>query len=298
MPKTALILGANGRFGRHITTALTRHGWHTKLFKRATDTLPDAAIGADLIVNAWNIPYARWVAEIPAQTEAVISAAKASGAAVLIPGNIYVYGADLPATLTAHTPHKATNPLGQIRREMEGTYRKAGVKTVILRAGDYIDTEASGNWFDRIIAAKIRKGRFTYPGPLDQPHLWGYLPDLAEAGASLADRLDELPHFTDVLHEGFTLTGAELAQAIERATGTTLRQSQMAWWPIQLVRPFWSEAKHIVEMRYLWQRPHSAECAAALSTQNATPLEEALRTACAPLLQKSTSTQTSRWSVA
>lgn len=287
MTRTALILGSSGRFGHHIARALARHGWAIRKFDRARDTLPEASMGVELIVNAWNPPYSQWQAKVPELTTNVIAAAKASGAAVMIPGNIYVYGKDLPPVLTPDTPHRATNLLGRIRRQMEAAYRDAGVKTVILRAGDYIDTDASGNWFDKIIAAKIGEGRFSYPGPLDQPHAWAYLPDVAEAGALLADQLDGLPAFSDVTFEGFALTGAEMAEAIARATGRPVRARRMAWLPIHLARPFWKEAKHLVEMRYLWQRPHRVDgraLAARVPGFTPTSLEDAMRKAVMPLV--------------
>lgn len=287
MTRTALVLGATGRFGRHISDALSRHGWTVRKFERARDTLPDAAMGASLIVNSWNPPYSQWARQVPDLTRQVIAAAQASGAAVMIPGNLYMYGKDLPPVLSPDTPHRTAHHLGKIRLAMEGAYRDAGVKTVILRAGDYIDTEASGNWFDKIIAVNVAKGKFSYPGPLDQLHAWAFLPDVADAGARLVERLDALPVFSEFTFDGVTLTGAEMARAIEQATGQQLRAERMNWVPIHLVRPFWKEAKHLLEMRYLWNRPHSVDgraLEAAIKGYKATPLDEALRQAVKPLL--------------
>ncbi|OAN73703.1 epimerase [Jannaschia sp. EhC01] len=301
MTRTALILGANGRFGRNMAEALARHGWNIRRFDRSKDRLPEAAMGAEVIVNAWNPAYPDWAAQVPVLTQQVIAAAKASNAAVLIPGNIYVYGEGLPPVLSPDTPHKATHPLGLIRRRMEAAYRDAGVKTIILRSGDYLDTEASGNWFDQIIAAKIGKGRLSYPGPLDHEHAWAFLPDVAEAGAQLLDDLVDLPPFSEFTFEGYTLTGAEMGQALEAALGRPVRVTEMSWLPLYLARPFWKLAKPLIEMRYLWQRPHRVDgkaLAARVPGFKATPLHDALRQATGPLCQNRTSTQTSRWSEA
>ena len=302
MPKTALILGPTGRFGRHMTAALSRHGWHTRAFNRATDDLQKAAEGVDLIVNGWNPKYTDWAAQVPTLTRQVIAAAETSGAAVLLPGNIYVYGQDIPPVIGPETPHRAMHPLGQIRRKMEDAYRDAGVKTVILRAGDYIDTEPSENWFHKIIVAHLAKGRVSYPGPMTLPHAWAFLPDVAEAGVLVADRLEALPVFSDFMFEGYTLTGHELSQALGDAIGQNIKTKRMSWLPIQMARPFWAEAKHLVEMRYLWRRPHRPDGRALARfiqpNFKPTPLHQALQTACAPMLQYSTSTQTRRWSEA
>lgn len=287
MTRTALILGANGRFGRHSTIALERHGWTTRAFDRRTDTLPGAAKGADLIVYGWNVPYSQWAATVPGLTAQVIEAARVSGATVVIPGNVYVYGRDLPGVLGPETPHRATHPLGRIRRELEDAYRRAGVRTIILRAGDYIDVEASGNWFDRMIATKVGKGRVSYPGPLDVEHAWAFLPDLAEALARLVERMDALPTFSEHLFDGYTMTGRQLAAALSEATGRPVTAARMAWLPILVAQPFWAEAKHFVEMRYLWQRPHRLDgsgLASLIGEVPHTPLTEALRQAVRPML--------------
>ncbi|MBF9059547.1 epimerase [Rhodobacterales bacterium HKCCSP123] len=297
MSRTALVLGANGRFGRTAANALGSAGWRVRRFDRSSGDLAAAARDADVIVNGWNLPYARWATEVPRLTAAVIEAARGAGAAVLLPGNLYVYGEDLPPVLSARTPHRAAHPLGRIRRELEAAYRGSGVKTVVLRAGDFLDTEASGNWFDRILCARIAKGKFTYPGPMDVEHAWAFLPDLGAALVRLLDRVEALPDFSDMPFDGHTLTGQDLARALERATAHPIRARTMSWLPIHLARPFWSEAKHLVEMHYLWNRPHRVDGAAleaVIGPLQRTDLDTALRRACAPLLQKVRSTQTNR----
>ncbi len=81
---------------------------------------------------------------VPVLHAQVIAAARQSGATVIVPGNVYVFGADTPGPWGQTTPHGAQNPLGRIRIDMEAAYRGAGVRTIILRGGDFIDTEASG----------------------------------------------------------------------------------------------------------------------------------------------------------
>jgi nucleoside-diphosphate-sugar epimerase len=204
----------------------------------------------------------------------------------MIPGNVYVFGRDLPEVLTPDTPHAAAHPLGRIRVEMEAAYRASGVKTVILRAGDFLDTEASGNWFDRIIAAKIGKGRLSYPGPLDRMHAWAYLPDLADAFAGLSDRLDALPTIHRSRFPRLRHDRGGIAAACEAALGRSLTLGRMSWLPVQIARPFWAEAKHLIEMRYLWERPHHVDGAAldrVLPDRRQTPVAEAMRRVLAPL---------------
>jgi nucleoside-diphosphate-sugar epimerase len=282
MTKTALILGANGRFGRAAAIAFETAGWTVRRFDRKADTLPDAAIGADVIVNAWNPLYTDWARDVPRFTRQVIDAARASGATVIVPGNVYVFGADAPDTFSETTPHAAQNHLGRIRIEMEAAYRSAGVRTIILRAGDFIDTDASGNWFDIILTKNLGKGVFTYPGRPDIPHAWAYLPDAGRAAVALAEMRDRLAVFEDVPFPGFTLTGREIQAGLARATGRKLRLKKMSYLPIWAVAPFWRMGRRILEMRYLWSKPHhldGSKFRRLLPDFRPTPVETALASA-------------------
>ncbi|MEL7461921.1 MAG: epimerase [Pseudomonadota bacterium] len=284
MTHTVLILGPSGRFGRHAATAFANAGWRVRSFDRKSDRLPDAAMGADVIVNAWNPTYDRWARDVPGQTDRVIEAARASGATVMIPGNVYVFGADAPARFAEDTPHRAANPLGRIRVDMEAAYRAAGIPTIILRAGDFLDTQASGNWFDMVMAKSLTKGYLTCPGEPDVPRAWAYLPDVALAAVALAERRDTLEVFEDVPFPGYTLSAREMAAAISTVVGREVRAKPMNWLPIHIARPFWPVAKGILEMRYIWSKPHhldGTKFARLLPEFAPTPVEAALAAALA-----------------
>ena len=256
MSGLVLILGANGRFGRHAVDAFWNAGWRVRQFDRSSDDLATAARGADVIVNGWNPPYQHWARDLPKLTQQVIDAAKISGATVIVPGNVYVYGTSAPGILSGGTPHSATNALGRLRIDMEAAYRASGIRVINLRAGDFIDTEPSGNWFDAVITKKAQSGVVTNPGDETSPHAWAYLHDLARAAVKLAEMRDALDPYQEVLFPGYTLTLSELADLVERATGTEQTLRDFSWFSIRLAVPFWPMARHLLEMRYLWSMPH------------------------------------------
>jgi len=250
MTQTALVLGATGRFGRNMVLAL--------------------------IVNGWHPSYELWATEVPVLTKRVIEAAKRSGATVLIPGNVYVYGKDAPAVWREDTPHAATNPLGRIRCVMEAEFAASGVRTIVLRGGDFLDTEPSGNWFDMIIVKNLAKGKFSYPGDTSIPRSWAYLPDMCRAFVMLAEKRAELPVFTTLNYEGYTLSGDQVAGIL----GVTA--TKMSWLPLYIAVPFWKLARPIIEMRYLWNKPHQMDGSALrklLPDFVETPAAEAVLTA-------------------
>lgn len=279
MPGTALILGGSGRFGRHATRAFQDAGWTTHQFDRKADKLDRAARNADVIVAAWNPSYEDWADQVPNLHARIRKAALENDATVILPGNVYVFGPDTPAPWGPDTAHRAGNPLGRIRRDMEDAYCRDGVRTILLRAGDFIDTTASGNWLDRIMLPTVPKGALTYPGRPDIPHAWAFLPDLTRAAVMLAERRDRLARFEDVPFPGYTLTGHEMAAILARIRGHKIRVKPMKWWPLRLAQPFMPFIRHLFEMRYLWDTPHSldgAKFAALLPEFTATPPETAL----------------------
>ncbi|MDF1668430.1 MAG: epimerase [Roseovarius sp.] len=256
MRKSVLILGSSGRFGRHAADAFWNAGWAIHTFDRSTDNLEDAARDMDVIVAAWNPLYTDWAEQVLPLHRQIQTAAKANNALVIIPSNVYVYAPDAPLPWGPDTAHNAQNPLGRIRIEMEQSYRDSGVQTVFLRAGDFMDTERSDSWLDKVILNKMHKGQFVYPGQLDVAHSWAWLPDLARAAVSLADHRSDLKQVDDVCFEGYTLTGNELCKALTSTTGLALKPKQMSWSPLHLARPFWPLAKHLLEMKYLWNASH------------------------------------------
>ncbi|WP_209016216.1 sugar nucleotide-binding protein [Roseibium sp. RKSG952] len=288
MTQSVLILGASGRFGRNAEDAFRSAGWDVRRFDRKTNNLMTSAQGVDVIVNGWNPLYPDWAKMVPDLHRQVIEAASASGSTVIVPGNVYVFGAETPGPWSASTPHMATNPLGRIRIDMEEAYRASSVRTIVLRAGDFIDTTASGNWFDQVMSKQLARGRFVYPGNPEIPHAWAYLPDLARAAVALAEMRAELPRFSDVPFAGYTLTGNDLMRGLSRATGKELTLKRMQWWPLRLARPFWRLAPHLLEMRYLWDVPHRLDGSffdELVGDFQSTDLEVALSTSIPPILQ-------------
>lgn len=301
MPRTAIILGSTGRFGRNSAEAFSAAGWNVVPFRRGQDDLGRMARTADVVVNGWNPPYQAWAREVPGLQQQITQAMDGTDATLIVPGNVYVFGPGTPGPWGADTAHRAQNPLGRIRVEMERHFRASGVRTIILRAGDYLDTTVSGNWFDRIMAPSLAKGSLTYPGDQQTAHAWAYLPDLARAAVDLAEQREALPAFCDVPFPGYTMTGAEIVEALAAASGTSLRLKQMNWTPLRALSPVWPMARCLCEMRYLWNTGHALDGSALthlLPGFRTTPVGEALMRAVQGAGVAIRSTQTSRWRLA
>src|SRR5690554_4114169 len=130
MTGTVLVLGANGKIGHHAALAFQAAGWQVRRYARGSD-MTAAAMGADVIVNGLNPPnYHNWARLIPQITAQVIAAARASGATVILPGNVYNFGA-IGGVWSEDTPHRPVSRKGHIREEMEAAYRASGVQVIV-----------------------------------------------------------------------------------------------------------------------------------------------------------------------
>jgi len=261
MARRALVLGAGGNFGAAAAAALVAAGWDVARYARGTD-MAAAARGARLIVNGLNPPnYHAWVRLIPEITTSVLAAGKASGASVLVPGNVYVFGTQ-PGPWGATTPHRPVAKKGVVRAEMEARYREAaeaGQQVMILRAGDFLAAGNAGTILNILMLKGIAKGRVTAMGPPAAAHAWADLADLGRATAALAGLLPGLPAFNDIGFAGLTFSAADLAAEAGRQTRRPLKISQFPWWALRLAAPVWELGRELAEMRYLYATPHSID---------------------------------------
>jgi nucleoside-diphosphate-sugar epimerase len=260
MPQTVLILGASGLFGSHAAKAFSDAGWTVRRYQRGTN-MAQAAMGADLIVNAMNPPnYHNWAGLIPQITAEVIAAAKASGATILVAGNVYVYGKE-PGPWGPTTPHNPNTRKGRIRAAMEATYAAAaneGVRTIILRAGEFVAPSPSARTvWNMIVLKSLPKGHLTSFGNPSVKSAYAYLPDMARAAVGLAEIRAALSAFADIPLPGLTLSMTDLAAEITAQTGKPIRIKRFNWLQLRLLSPFWELARELLEMRYLYDMPYS-----------------------------------------
>ena len=304
MSKNVIVLGAKGRIGRNALEAFHKAGWKVTAFARNwekenqikdvkyvigdalnTEQLIEACEGQEVIVNAINPQYKDWSAQVPVLTRNVIAAGIQNAATVMIPGNIYNYGNKLPPLLNEATPHIPNIKKGKIRIDMEKAYEEAaakGLKTIVLRAGDYLEGKDTGNWFETYITNKLKQGKITYPGSMDADHAWAYLPDVARAMVGLAERRKDFDGFEEFVFDGFTLSGRQLVGKLENISGKKLKVLSFPWAVVRLLGLFSGQMREVIEMRYLWNRPHSiddSKLRTVLSDFTPTPVETVLRRA-------------------
>lgn len=256
MTKTALILGASGKIGHHSAIAFRSAGWTVRVYDRSKDDMTEAARGVDVIVNGLNPPaYHNWAKLIPKITAQVIAAAKASGATVIVPGNVYNFAA-VPGTISENSSQRPKTRKGRIRVEMEQSYRQSGVRTIILRAGNFIDPFGNDDVMTTVFLRNIAKGKLSSPGRADAMQAFCYLPDWARAAVMLAEKRESLAAFEDVPFPGHSFTANLLREQLANTLDRKIEITGFPWWLMTLASPFWELAREISEMRYLWNLDH------------------------------------------
>ncbi|MEL6572762.1 MAG: epimerase [Pseudomonadota bacterium] len=260
MTQTVLILGGSGKIGKHCAEAFWNAGWQVRQYTRGTD-MAEAAKGVDVIINGLNPPnYNNWAKNIPAITAQVIAAAQASGATVIIPGNVYNFG-DQGGVWDENTPHQPVTEKGQIRVDMEAAYRAAGVQTIILRAGNFIDPDRNKDVYSMLIVGKVGKGVITSAGDPDVTQAYAYVPDWARAAVELAQLRMQLSAFEDVPFPGQSLTTREIRDILASALERDIKITRFPWWATALMAPFWEMMREFRKMRYLFETSHALNAA-------------------------------------
>ncbi len=259
MTRTILILGASGRAGRNAAEAFAAAGWQVRRFDRKRDDLIKAAKGSDVIFNGMNPPnYENWAENIPRITRDAIHAARSSGATLIVPGNVYIYGA-APGPWSEDTATQPNSVKGRVRVEMEESYRAAardGLQVILLRAGDFIDPGDGGDAMSLIYLRAIARDRLTAAGNPAVTRAYAYMPDFARAAVMLAEIRDRLGAYEDIPFPGHAFSLLDLKAELERRTGRALRLSKFPWWLIRALSPVWPLARELMEMRYLWSLEH------------------------------------------
>ncbi len=250
------------------------------------DRLGRLADGASAIYNCANPPYHRWLTEWPPLASALLTAAERSGAVLATASNLYGYG-PVTAPMTESTPLAATHPKLRLRADMWrdalARHEAGRIRATEVRASDYIEANS-------IITIALGKpllaGRRAYmPAPLDEPHSWTSITDVARTLVTVATEPRAWGRAWHVPTNP-PLTIRELALRFSAVAGAPAPKltsiPYVALWTVGLFSPLVRELR---TTRYQFARPFVIDSTLATQTFGIepTPIEEALRAASASL---------------
>lgn len=317
-PATVLVLGARGRFGLAATHAFAQAGWRVLAQLRPgasgpaipgvvwlaaqpgdTARLAAAAHGAAVVVQGLSPVYTHkaWRRDLPGLTQAAIDITRALGATLMLPASVYNFGETMPPLLREDTAQAASTFKGRMRIASEAQVRAATqdgrMNAVVIRGGDFFGS-GTGSWLDEVMLKAIQDGKFTYPGPLNVPTAWAYLPDMARSFVAVAGQRHQLPAFETLHFAGYSLTGQDWDYALadiawERGwlpAGGKLRTGSLSWPMMRALGLVMPKIAALCEVRYQWYTPHTlvnTRMAALTGAEPHTPFPEALHVALAEL---------------
>ena len=298
-----LVLGA-GSIGRATAARLVAAGHDVVLASRSgrtevagartlrldaadPESTRTAVAAADVVVNAMNpSSYTSWDREWPPVARSVRAAAEATGARVVLVGNLYAYGR-VEAPMTERTPLRPNGHKGELRRTMwedlEAADRDGRLRAVEVRAADYYGpgvAHATSYLNQYVVTPALTRGTVRLVmGDPDAPHAWTHLDDLAQLTARIAVCEDDDVWGRPWLVPSETATVREVAAQVAALRGRPEPAVRLLPAPVRAALRAMPVIRELEETRHQFERPFlvdDAEARARFGLQP-TPLDVGLK---------------------
>jgi nucleoside-diphosphate-sugar epimerase len=208
-----LVLGITGSIGRATAKALSEKGEkvigfarnlnkankylkeleNVELFLGDASNLIDIEKASEDCKNIFycvHIPYPRWEAEARELLSVSIEAAVKTGAQLIFPGNVYVYGKPVYNPVDEKHPWNAHTKKGKIRIDMEnmlkGAKEKKGLKYLVVRMPDFYGPFVINEFYEKIFFNALGGKTIQWFGNLDIPTEFIFIEDAGNAMAAAA----------------------------------------------------------------------------------------------------------------
>ncbi len=292
-----VIVGA-GRVGSSTASLLADQGERVRIITRrgggpehpaiervaadATDgdRLTALAAGAVALYNCANPQYHRWLTDWPPLASALLATAERTGAVLATTSTLYGYGpVDTP--MTESTPLAATHPKLRIRADMwraaSAAHEAGRIRATEVRASDFIQAQSILTFS---LGKPLLAGSRAYsPAPLDVPHSWTSINDVARMLVTAA-RDERAWGRAWHVPTNPAMTIRELAQRFTEVAGAPAPKLTVIPHPVmRLVGVFSPMVRELETTRYQFVRPFVIDSSAATATfgLEPEPLDDALR---------------------
>ena len=224
------------------------------------------ATGAEVIVNAVNLPYDAWESGWPPIHRSVLAAARHSGAVLTLVGNLYGYAVgQLP--MTPDLPLRPPSRKGAVRArmwaELHAAHTAGDVRALEVRASDYVGPQVTSllgaHGGPRLVDPVLSGRRAWVVGDPDAVHTWTAVEDIATTIATLSR--DERAwgrawHVPSAPPRSFRELATDYARAGGRSSATVSAIPRAALRAVGLVQP---QMRELVEMLYQFEAPFVAD---------------------------------------
>jgi nucleoside-diphosphate-sugar epimerase len=224
----------------------------------------EAVRGAAAVYHCMNVAYftAQWAAELPPILDGLIAAAGRTGARLVVLDNLYAYGKPGGKKLTEATPFDPCSRKGEIRaglyRQLEAAVQRGDVRAVTGRASDFYGPGGVGTHFaDRFWPAALAGKSASMIVPLDSPHTYHFIPDVAAGLARLGQ--DAAAEGTYMLPCHPAEPTQALVDHLAAALGRPIATARMSPLLLKGLGLFMPILRELSEMAYQWEEPFEVD---------------------------------------
>jgi nucleoside-diphosphate-sugar epimerase len=276
------IFGATGSVGKALAAELAKRGSSFRVVGRSQESLrrhfhaceplveyceadlsdPQAAARAaaqvDTIFYTVGVPYTQFQLHPKLIRIALEAATAARVSHFVLVSTVYPYG--IPQTDFVNESHPR-NPVafkGKMRKEQEDLVLAAdsrdGMRTTILRPPDFYGPDAELSYARAIFVAAVKGGTANVIGPVDTPHEFIFVPDLAETLVALSEKPEAYGQAWNVAGPG-VITTRQFADLVFGAVHQKTHIRAAGKLMLRVAGLFNPLMREVVEMHYLWTTP-------------------------------------------
>jgi len=296
-----VVVGA-GLIGRRVAKRLIDRGDAVTVLTRRGTELPGAravaadasdtavhttaATGARTIFLCANPPIysaEEWARVWPPIFRAAIAAARTTGAALVVMGNLYPYGQP-QGPMTEHSPELTTSPKGLIRKAgwaaVKAAHDAGELRAVEVRASDYFGPGAGPTALlgERFFVPLLESKPVRVVGDPSLPHSWSYLDDIAETLVAAGDYPGQWGRVWHV-PSGAPHSELEIAETVNEWFGAAGKIAPIPQTALRALALFSPQLKGVLDESYQFRHPFVLDASESerMLGVHATPWEQALR---------------------
>jgi nucleoside-diphosphate-sugar epimerase len=217
-----------------------------------------AATGVDTVFYTVGVPYPEFE-QHPKLTRVALEAAAAAGVRHFVHlSTVYPYGVPRQEFVSESHPRNPKAFKGRMRKKQEDLVLAAnnpeGMGTTILRAPDFYGPDAELSYVRGIFDAALNGGAANVIGPIDTPHEFIFVPDVAEALIALSEKAEAYGKAWNVAGPGL-MTTRQFAEQVFGAVHQKPRLRVAGKVMLRVLGVFNPLLREVVEMHYLWTTP-------------------------------------------
>jgi nucleoside-diphosphate-sugar epimerase len=217
-----------------------------------------AAAGVDTVFYTVGVPYPQFE-QHPKLTRVALEVTAAAGVRHFVHlSTVYPYGVPRQEFVSESHPRNPKAFKGRMRKEQEDLVLAAnnpkGMRTTILRAPDFYGPDSELSYVRAIFDAALNGGTANVIGPIDTPHEFIFVPDVAETLIALSEKEEAYGRAWNVAGPGL-ITTWQFAEQVFQEVHQKPRLRVAGKVMLRVLGVFNPFLREVFEMHYLWTTP-------------------------------------------